>query len=103
VILSLFSRRFLRMSQASVAPLSQIFCCMTGKFRVAAMRNATLEDYVQHRYLGSILSVSPNNPLRRLVTKKQVQHISDVRKEEAYVAGEPAFTQLVNKTEPGRS
>jgi len=66
-------------------------------FRVAAMHNASLEEYMQHRYLGSILNVSLNNPLRRLVSNKQVQHIADIRKEEAYVAGEPAFTQLVNR------
>jgi len=65
-------------------------------FSVAAMHNTSLE-YVQHRYLGSTLSVSAKNPLRRIIVNKQVQHIPDIRKEEAYIDGEPAFTQLINK------
>lgn len=65
-------------------------------FRVAAMHGASSE-YVQHRYIGSILDVTPNNPLRRLIASKRVQHIPDIRKEQAYIGGEPAFTQLVNK------
>ena len=65
-------------------------------FHVTAMHNASLE-YAHHRQLGSILSISPKNPLRRIAATGRLQHIPDIRNEDVYVEGEPAFTQLVEK------
>jgi GAF domain-containing protein len=80
-------------------------CCATfanlllydgNDFRVTAMHNASLE-YAHHRQLGSKLNIGSKNPLRRIAETRRLQHIHDIRKEDAYVEGEPAFTQLVEK------
>jgi class 3 adenylate cyclase/putative methionine-R-sulfoxide reductase with GAF domain len=80
-------------------------CCATfanlllydgNDFRVTAMHNASLE-YAHHRPLGSKLNIGSKNPLRRIAETRRLQHIHDIRKEDAYVEGEPAFTQLVEK------
>ena len=65
-------------------------------FHVAAMHNASSE-YAHHRQLGSIVDVSPKNSLRRIAETKRLQHIPDIRNEDVYIEGEPAFTQLVEK------
>jgi GAF domain-containing protein len=67
-----------------------------GDFHVTAMHNASSE-YAHNRPVGSIISVSPANPLRRIADTKIVEHIHDIRNEDAYAEGEPAFTQLVEK------
>ena len=80
-------------------------CCATfanlllydgNDFHVTAMYNASSE-YAHHRQLGSILHISSKNPLRRIAATRRLQHIADIRNEDVYVEGEPAFTQLVEK------
>ena len=65
-------------------------------FHVTAMHNASSE-YAHHRQLGSIVNASPKNPLRRIAATKRLQHMPDIRNEDVYIEGEPAFTQLVEK------
>ena len=65
-------------------------------FHVTAMHNASSE-YAHHRQLGSIVNITPKNPLRRIAATRRLQHIPDIRNEDVYVEGEPAFTQLVEK------
>ena len=63
-------------------------------FRFVAMHGAPPAwDALQRR--DPVIRFSPGNPLGRVVATKQLQHITDFRTEQTYVAGEPAPVALV--------
>ena len=106
-VLQIISRSLGDLEPVFAAMLKNVttICCATfanlllydGRdFHVTAMHNASSE-YAHHRQLGSIVDVSPKNPLRRIAATKLLQHIPDIRNEDVYIEGEPAFTQLVEK------
>jgi signal transduction histidine kinase len=66
-----------------------------GRFRIAAMHN-TPPEWTELRRREPVLPIGPNNPLIRVVTTKQLQHIEDTRTELAYLEGDAAFRQLVD-------
>jgi GAF domain-containing protein len=53
-------------------------------FRFAAMHGAP-PAWDELRQREPVIRVGPNNPLSRVVATKQLQHIADFRKEQAYV------------------
>jgi GAF domain-containing protein len=63
-------------------------------FRFVAMHGAPPAwDALRRR--DPVIRFSPGNALGRLVATKQLQHITDFRMEQAYMAGEPAPVALV--------
>ena len=62
-------------------------------FRVAAMHGAP-PGWEELRQRSPMIRFAPNNPLARIATTRQLQHIIDFRLEEAYLQGEPAAVAL---------
>jgi GAF domain-containing protein len=65
-------------------------------FRMAAMHGAPPE-FAEKRGREPIVKPGPKNPLFRIATTKQLQHIVDLKSDEAYVEGDPptrAFVEL---------
>src|SRR5262249_9387437 len=62
-------------------------------FRMVAMHGAP-PAYVELRRRDPVIRVSPNNPLSRVVATKQLQHVADFRKEQAYVERDPPAVAL---------
>src|SRR6516164_8278978 len=63
-------------------------------FRVAAMHGVS-PAWNEIRRRDPVLRVSPKFPLARVAATKQLQHIADIRMEEAYVEREPQFVEFV--------
>ena len=63
-------------------------------FRMAAMHGAPPE-YAEKRTSEPIIHPAPKNLLFRVARTKQLQHVSDLRKEEAYVEGDPSIRTVV--------
>jgi two-component system, NtrC family, sensor kinase len=65
-----------------------------GAFRIAAMHGAP-SAWGELRRRDPVLRINhPKNPLVRVAATRQLQHIADIRMEEAYIEREPAFTSL---------
>ena len=64
-------------------------------FRVAAMHDAPPE-WAEMRRRDPVLRVGPTNPLVRVATSKQLQHIVDIRREQAYLDRDRAFVELAD-------
>src|SRR5215813_8731258 len=64
-------------------------------FRMVAMHGAP-PAYVELRRRDPVIRVSPNNPLSRVVATKQLQHVADFRKEQAYVERDPPAVALAD-------
>jgi two-component system, NtrC family, sensor kinase len=62
-------------------------------FRFAAMHGAP-PAWHELRRRDPVIRVGPNNPLTWVVATKQLQHIADFRKEQAYVEREPPAVAL---------
>jgi two-component system, NtrC family, sensor kinase len=62
-------------------------------FRFAAMHGAP-PAWDELRRRDPVIRVGPNNPLSRVIATKQLQHIADFRKEQAYVDREPPAVAL---------
>ena len=63
-------------------------------FRMAAMHGAPPE-YAEKRTSEPIIHPGPKNLLFRVARTKQLQHVSDLRTEEAYVEGDPSIRTVV--------
>jgi hypothetical protein len=63
-------------------------------FRFVAMHGAP-PAWETLRRRDAVIRVSPGNPLGRVVATKQLQHITDFRTEQTYMAREPAPVALV--------
>jgi GAF domain-containing protein len=59
-------------------------------FRVAAMHGAP-PGWAELRGREPVVQPGPKNPLRRVAITKQLQHIADIRTEEAYIERDPSF------------
>jgi two-component system NtrC family sensor kinase len=57
-------------------------------FRIGATHGAP-PAYAEARRREPVLHFSPNNPLSRMIATKQLQHIVDMRMEQAYIEREP--------------
>jgi GAF domain-containing protein len=66
-------------------------------FRVSAM-HGDVPEWIELRRRDPILPIGPKNPLQRIVTTHQAQHIVDTRTDEAYVTGDSSFKVLVDLT-----
>jgi two-component system, NtrC family, sensor kinase len=64
-------------------------------YRVVAMHGAPT-TYAEERRRNPVLHVGPANPLARLAASKRLQHIADIRMEQAYLDRDGAFVQLAN-------
>jgi two-component system, NtrC family, sensor kinase len=62
-------------------------------FRFAAMHGAP-PAWDELRRRDPVIRVGPTNPLARVITTKQLQHIADFRNEQAYVEREPPAVAL---------
>jgi two-component system, NtrC family, sensor kinase len=63
-------------------------------FRIGATHGAP-PAYAEARRNEPVLYFSPGNPLSRMIATKQVQHITDMRMEQAYIEREPGPVVLV--------
>jgi GAF domain-containing protein len=59
-------------------------------YRVVAMHGAP-QAYAEERGRNPVLQVGPTNPLARVAVSKELQHIADIRLDQAYLDGDPAF------------
>src|SRR5262245_54740010 len=64
-------------------------------YRVVAMHGAPLA-YAKERRHNPVLRVGPTNPLARLATSKELEHISDIRTDQAYLDRDVPFVQLAD-------
>ena len=64
-------------------------------YRVVAMHGAPLA-YAKERRHNPILRVGPTNPLARLATSKGLEHIPDIRADQAYLDQDVPFVQLAD-------
>ena len=78
-----------------VAEFANLLLYDGNSFRVAAMHGAP-SGWAELRRRVPIFQPRPNNPLARVVRTAQLQHIADIRMEEAYVEGDPSFVPLAD-------
>ena len=64
-------------------------------YRVVAMHGAP-PAYAEERRRNPVLRVGPTNPLLRVAASKQLEHIADIRVEQAYLDRDRAFVQLAD-------
>jgi GAF domain-containing protein len=64
-------------------------------FRVSAM-HGDVPEWIELRRRDPVLHFGPKNPLQRIVTTRQTQHIVDTRADEAYVEGDVSFKTLAD-------
>ena len=64
-------------------------------YRVVAMHGAPLA-YAKERRHNPVLRVGPTNPLARLATSKELEHIPDIRADQAYLDQDVPFVQLAD-------
>ena len=62
-------------------------------FRFAALYGAP-PAWDELRRRNPVVRPGPNNPLCRMVATKQLQHVTDIRREKAYVEREPVLVSL---------
>jgi signal transduction histidine kinase len=62
-------------------------------FRFAALHNAP-QAWDELRRHNPVVRPGPNNPLCRMAATKQLQHLADIRKEQAYIEREPLIVSL---------
>jgi GAF domain-containing protein len=62
-------------------------------FRFAALHNAP-PAWDEVRRHNPVVRPGPNNPLCRMAATKQLQHVADIRKEQAYIEREPLIVSL---------
>src|SRR5262245_48468717 len=62
-------------------------------FRVVAMHGAP-PGWAELRSREPVVRPGPKNPLGRVATTKQLQHITDIRTEEAYIERDPSFVPV---------
>src|SRR5262249_38171768 len=62
-------------------------------FRVVAMHGAP-PGWAELRSREPVVRSGPKNPLGRVATTKQLQHITDIRTEEAYIERDPSFVPV---------
>ena len=65
------------------------------EFRVAAMHGAPAAWAELRLRREPVVHAGPKNPLTRIASTKQVQHIADLTHEDAYIEREPAFVPIV--------
>ena len=63
--------------------------------RVVAMHGAPLA-YAKERQHNPVLHVGPTNPLARLAKSKELEHIADIRTDQAYLDRDLPFVQLAD-------
>ena len=64
-----------------------------GGYRTVAMHGAP-PAYANERRRNPLLQIGPTNPLLRLAASKQLQHIADIRADQAFRDRDRAFVQL---------
>jgi GAF domain-containing protein len=66
-------------------------------FRISAM-HGDVPEWIELRRRDPVLHFGPHNPLQRIVTTHQAQHIVDTLADEAYVEGDASFAVLADLT-----
>jgi GAF domain-containing protein len=69
----------------------------SSTFRVSAI-HGDVPEWIELRRRDPILPIGPKNPLQRIITTHQAQHIVDTRTDEAYVTGDSSFKVLTDLT-----
>src|SRR6516164_3304263 len=64
-------------------------------YRVVAMHGAPMA-YAKERRHNSLLRVGPTNPLTRLARSRELEHIADIRTDQAYLDRDLPFVQLAD-------
>jgi len=64
-------------------------------YRVVAMHGAPMA-YAKERRHNPLLRVGPTNPLTRLARSRELQHIADIRTDQAYLDRDLPFVQLAD-------
>ena len=72
-----------------------------GGYRTVAMHGAP-PAYADERRRNPVLQIGPTNPLVRLAASRQLQHIADIRAEQAYLDRDRAFVVLAKTPARGR-
>jgi GAF domain-containing protein len=80
--------------QICSAKFGNLWLREADNFRIGATHGAP-PAYVEARRSEPVLYFSPGNPLSRMIATKQVQHITDMRMEQAYIEREPGPVVLV--------
>jgi GAF domain-containing protein/DNA-binding response OmpR family regulator len=75
------------------AQFGNLLLCDGDAFRIAAMHGAP-PSWDELRRRDPVIRGGPNNPLRRLAATKQLQHIVDFTKEQAYLDRDPGAVAL---------
>jgi GAF domain-containing protein len=76
------------------AKFGNFLLCDGNAFRVVAMHGAPPE-WAELRGREAVVHPWPKNPLGRVLITKQLQHIADIRMEEAFVERDPSFVPIV--------
>src|SRR5262249_35512562 len=71
-----------------------------GAFRVAAMHSAP-SAWDELRRRDPVIRFSPKSPLARFATTRRLEHIADIRMEEAYLEREQTVVAFVERTGAG--
>jgi two-component system, NtrC family, sensor kinase len=79
------------------AKLGNLLLYDGANFHVSAM-HGDVPEWIELRRRDPVLHFGPHNPLRRIVTTHQAQHIVDTRADEAYIEGDASFKVLADLT-----
>jgi signal transduction histidine kinase len=67
-----------------------------GVFRVRALHGAN-EEWAEVRRHDPVVRAGPNHPFSRVIRTKRLQHIADMRQDEAYLERDPSVIPFVEK------
>jgi len=80
------------------AGFGMLFLSEGDAFRAVAQYGAP-PAWAEARRREPVIRPSAKNPLARVAAKKQLEHITDIRTDEGYVSGDPAFLALAEIAE----
>src|SRR5262249_33956651 len=67
-----------------------------GVFRVRALHGAN-EEWAEVRRREPVVHAGPNHPFTRVIRTKRLQHIADMRQDEAYLERDPSVIPFIEK------
>jgi two-component system NtrC family sensor kinase len=76
------------------AKFGVMWLCEGGGFRSVAVHGPA--EHVEWRRRQPVIYPRPELPLGRITRTRQIVHIADITREEAYAEGEPTFVQLAD-------
>jgi GAF domain-containing protein len=76
------------------AKFGNLFLCEGDAYRAVAVHGGP--GTVERWQRDPVIRGGPKNPLTRLAVTKQIQHIADIRNDEAYAERDPTFVPLAD-------